>query len=393
MILCMLLAVSAFAVDSDRDGLTDDVEASLGSSPMHKDIFVEIDWLVVNGRSMKPRPGFAQIVTSIFDSAPVTNPDGTAGIRIHLEFSNAIKTNRQTVGSFTPIFPSSYDWTEFDSIKQQFFAQSKRNTHHYVLFAKDIGDTDGLPSGISGISRNVASIKAGASDFIVALGGNYWFNYPKPAEYKWTQAGTFVHELGHNLGLRHGGLDNTSYKPNLLSVMSYCYQTDGIPYTYTGGRRAYLYDYSRRSLPPLNENSLNEFNGLGAGARDASGVYGATWFHYDGEKFEQFQTFDATRNVDWDRSGSLGSGVRTNLNQDFTYDPQGNAHHKYSTLRGFAEWSKLVYDGGLIGKIAATVLPATTHTRCLDATQHRRMRRTEISDIPRITRADVARRK
>lgn len=35
------------------------------------------------------------------------------------------------------------------------------------------------------------------------------------------QAGTFMHELGHTLGLLHGGRDITNFKPNYLSVMSY----------------------------------------------------------------------------------------------------------------------------------------------------------------------------
>ena len=30
-----------------------------------------------------------------------------------------------------------------------------------------------------------------------------------------------MHELGHNLGLRHGGGDDTRCKPNYLSIMSY----------------------------------------------------------------------------------------------------------------------------------------------------------------------------
>ena len=41
-------------------------------------------------------------------------------------------------------------------------------------------------------------------------------------------AGTFMHEMGHNLGLRHGGSENTNRKPNHLSVMNYNLQ-GGIP--------------------------------------------------------------------------------------------------------------------------------------------------------------------
>ena len=32
--------------------------------------------------------------------------------------------------------------------------------------------------------------------------------------------GTFIHELGHDLGLHHGSVDDVNYKPNHLSVMN-----------------------------------------------------------------------------------------------------------------------------------------------------------------------------
>src|SRR5262249_59959414 len=73
------------------------------------------------------------------------------------------------------------------------------------------------------------------------------------------QVGTFMHELGHTLGLRHGGPDNDNCKPNYLSVMSYSRQfSDGVPLT---ARRL---DYSRSALLSLNESSLQESFGIGA---------------------------------------------------------------------------------------------------------------------------------
>lgn len=33
------------------------------------------------------------------------------------------------------------------------------------------------------------------------------------------QAGTLMHEFGHNLKLRHGGDENLNYKPNYLSPL------------------------------------------------------------------------------------------------------------------------------------------------------------------------------
>jgi X-X-X-Leu-X-X-Gly heptad repeat protein len=73
------------------------------------------------------------------------------------------------------------------------------------------------------------------------------------------QAGTLMHELGHSLGLTHGGLyydTPGSYaptlepncKPNYQSVMSYQFQVDLLD----NG----VLDYSEQSLSPLNEASL-----------------------------------------------------------------------------------------------------------------------------------------
>ena len=56
------------------------------------------------------------------------------------------------------------------------------------------------------------------------------------------QSGTFMHELGHVLGLGHGGDSGINLKPNYLSVMSYAFQL-GIP-TSSGSR----IDYSRSAL-------------------------------------------------------------------------------------------------------------------------------------------------
>ena len=73
------------------------------------------------------------------------------------------------------------------------------------------------------------------------------------------QAGTFMHELGHALGLTHGGLyydTANSYiptlepncKPNYQSVMNYQFQVDLLD----DG----ILDYSEQALSTINENSL-----------------------------------------------------------------------------------------------------------------------------------------
>jgi len=85
-----------------------------------------------------------------------------------------------------------------------------------------------------------------------------------------TQAGTWAHELGHTLGLRHGGSDNANCKPNFQSVMNYLFQVRGL----TGFPDGLAHvDYSGQQLPPLDEASLDESVGIGAAS-----TYRTRWF-------------------------------------------------------------------------------------------------------------------
>jgi len=361
----LLFGGFAYAVDSDGDGLSDSTEAYLGSSPLHKDVFVEIDWFIVNGRSMKPRPGFVEFVQSVFAAAPVLNPDGTYGIRIHVELSQGIRTNQAVLGYSETNSSDSYNWGQFDAYKSAYFTPSKRSTHHYCLFVADYGDQNGKATRSSGISRNPDNFVAGASDFIVSLGSlpdskndEGWYNHPTPGRFKYTQAGTFVHELGHNLGLRHGGTDHVNYKPNLLSVMNYSFQTDGIPYTRKDGVHFRIFDYSRFYLPALDENNLNEAAGLGPFASDNFGNYGTTYYFEKPDKHhDQIDLWDATRSVDWNKDGRINTS-RAEINAD----------KKLTVLRSNQQWRELVFTGGWIGKSglsAASALPTVTRMRCM----------------------------
>jgi hypothetical protein len=94
----------------------------------------------------------------------------------------------------------------------------------------------------------------GGADSLVTLG--LWGPVGQTVN---VQAGTLMHEMGHSIGLTHGGFyydTPGSYlptfepncKPNYQSVMSYLFQVDlldnGLP------------DYSEQSLSPLDETSL-----------------------------------------------------------------------------------------------------------------------------------------
>lgn len=73
-----------------------------------------------------------------------------------------------------------------------------------------------------------------------------------------------MHELGHTLGLGHGGGGTENCKPNYLSVMSYLFQTSGLQRAAPGSPT--FFDYSRDAYPTtagvLIENALDENIGI-----------------------------------------------------------------------------------------------------------------------------------
>ena len=76
-------------------------------------------------------------------------------------------------------------------------------------------DFDGTGAYLEVADHASLTFGDGASDFVVSLGG--WSGQTGTQD---QQAGTYKHELGHNLGLRHGGEDHTQWKPNYLSIMN-----------------------------------------------------------------------------------------------------------------------------------------------------------------------------
>ncbi len=365
----LLLAPCASAVDTDGDALEDTVEATLGSNPNHKDIFVEVDWLIVNGRDMAPRAGVIEKLQAAFAAAPVTNPDGIGGVTLHVDLSDAIADSRDAIGSDDAA--GEYEWGDFDAIKAANFTPSRWATHHYCLFAKAIGGYGGVPTTISGTSRNGADFTAGASDFIVSLGADTWYEWPSSSLYYLVQTGTFMHELGHNLGLMHGGVDHVNYKPNFLSVMNYLFQLWGVLHNGVSE-----YDYSRIKLPDLNEKSLNEKKGLGSGAAG----WGTGWHLDNGHGgFQYYEVLSASKKVDWNKDGKKKSGVKADINRDGTRKSNGAYVPKTGVLKGGVdEWTRVSFGGGLVGgaRAESTLLRATHAPSCLtfdDAARHTRV--------------------
>ena len=71
------------------------------------------------------------------------------------------------------------------------------------------------------------------------------------------------HELGHNFGLGHGGVDFENYKPNYVSTMNYYWGDNGLGIdTNCDGIGDGVLGFSSGEKPDLNENALIEANGI-----------------------------------------------------------------------------------------------------------------------------------
>lgn len=342
-------------IDFENDGIVDLDLPAMGADPQHKDIFVEVDYMVlagVGGHTHKPKLDALQIAIDTFNNAPVANPDGVNGIRIHIDagsdtimnpVTNATwgtRTRSDVLAHQTNLGTGSYDWTAFDGIKGVGVGGSlsiqRANVFHYCIFAHNL--SSGLGS-TSGISRGIP-----ASDFIVSLGG--WTGSTGTTN---EQAGTFIHELGHNLSLRHGGDDHSNYKPNYLSVMNYFFQTRGLR---VGGADG-TFDYSRFLLPSLDENALNETTGLSGVAGTAG--YG-TRFYSSGVSLI---TNSINGAIDWDNDADGGTEVAVAMDV--------NNSGVRSVLGTSDNWAEIRFDGGAVGHLGESItLPQTTPSTDID---------------------------
>jgi hypothetical protein len=305
--------------DKDGDGIPDDWEVNgvdytyppdgskhhldlkndYGASPQHKDIFVWIAWMEDATHTHKPEPEAIAIVKQAFANAPVQNIDGYPGVNLHVVFAPEPIPEKQVIGSVDA--DGNYDWSEYDALEQKYFPKELQGIFYFCLFAHDI-DADHN----SGITKNIPG-----REFIVALGG--FTNMVGTAQEK---AGTFMHELGHALGLRHGGFDDINFKPNYLSVMNYLFQLNGLPINGVQGN----YDYSRFKLD-CSESKLNKHEGL---TSDPSLTkYGTQYYccaACKGNNSIPVNVPSITGTpTDWNCDGNLQTGIiATDINNDNT---------------------------------------------------------------------------
>jgi hypothetical protein len=196
--------------DADGDGTVDVDLPALGADPLRKDLFVEVDWM----QGTAPDMDIWTNVEDAFDNAPILNSDGSQGIAIHIdrgagsggEGGDAVTfTDLIRYDDNTPLKNRNYE--NFFDIKSANFDSAREDIFRYCLFANDNGHSPGF----SGRANNIPG-----RDFFVTL--ETWGARGMREDY---QTGTFMHELGHTLNLRHGGFENANEKDNYNSIMQY----------------------------------------------------------------------------------------------------------------------------------------------------------------------------
>ena len=455
-------------IDADDDGTVDLAlhRAPYNADPNRKDVFVEIDYMdctvgastdacdPANAHPKYPgnfvththrlnKPMYQRslrLVREAFADAPVSNPDGTTGISLHLMVDEAIPEHSPmffgdesfpdpNATAANNMQPSSTNFSElkygtaacdgyFGTATERASGscavtlEARGQVFRYAVVGHDqAGDLDA--SGVADLPGDDLFITM--DDAYFAATYNTSKNWGTSVKQEWSDefATTFMHELGHTLGLRHGGGDHVNWKPNYLSVMNYGLDSNVTAYANTvdfgrlnesrmvmtnmTSHQAYaatnytiyesnhtivvdeqvngalkrttvtfdrlnassspagdLYevnttdnrvvpylrigshvDYSRTRRPSLDEQSLDEYAGVG----DPAPGWEWTVFHVAGKT-----SFVAPVGwpANWDRDGNVTADVTENINYAAADDDLSKAPNQ--TLHGYDDWANLIYD-------------------------------------------------
>lgn len=330
-------------VDVNGDGFPDIFFSD--ANPRRQDIFVEVDCMV--DRCTKPTRGkFVEevfdAVKEVFANAPVRNYDGTQGISIHFLVDEVDIPLEDNIGvewfntDGKDLFGTK---DERQNINKDKIIKSKTDDFlfHYVLF---VNKYDGENGGAGEMPGN---------DLVIANKQGFLGILNDSLE---VQASKLLHELGHNLGLGHGGriqdkedsqktiADDTNCKPNYLSAMNYA-RSYSIDYGLLGLRKLErIFNYSNEKLITLDENALDESVGIGT---DQFTIFGPPE-----------SRISNGHSIDWNRDGDTtdenvnktvinGRVMSTDIN--WVSDKIDKCGSNTETiLEGSNDWSNLLFD-------------------------------------------------
>ena len=194
------------------------------------------------------------------------------------------------------------------------------------------------------------------NDFMVSLAASNLFFLISGQRRIEIESGALMHELGHNLGLFHGGPQGSDLddKPNHLSVMHPLYQFTNIPYWKPSGSETFSGipcagcsrpDYSHAALAPLSEASLVEAAGVGGEVLPPAHQYDLVRYYTTvgcGTTCSGTPITNCPRTgpnsgpIDWDGNGTIDPGT-------ISADLNGNGFAD-ETFVGADDWSFLRFD-------------------------------------------------
>jgi len=218
--------------DTDGDGYPDGMEvrcgeAIPGADPLRTDIYVEVD----STQSTTLSDSVRASIVETFDSAPVSNPDGSTGIDIHLVADETNLSANGTVYSKHRAGPANdiYDFRRNHSAYRS-------DGYYYVLLTDDVaynGDDYFVGAG----RPKIAAMERFDSTKITAS--------------------LFMHEFGHAMGLdaHQDGIDEERYtREEYNSVMNYNGLYKHLTYsngTDTVGRNEWQFVAENRTRPDV----------------------------------------------------------------------------------------------------------------------------------------------
>ncbi|MFJ9707786.1 OmpL47-type beta-barrel domain-containing protein [Streptomyces sp. NPDC101234] len=316
---------------------------AMGATVNKPDIFVQVDWMADTTHSHALSADAIKRVVNAFANSPYRRHSPSTGINLHvdagpdsiLDFATdktwgTLSTARklpETKNLGTSV-NGRYQWNAFNTIKTEdggFTSTGRAPIFHYAISAHNL-ESGSTSSGIA---------PTPGSDLIVSLG-----SFANQVGTVSEQAGTFMHELGHNLNLEHGGNNNVNHKPQYFSVMNYLYQM-GL----TSGSTTGTMDFSRQNTA-LDENSLDERS-----YPTSSGNHDLKHYCPNQGGGGSFVTVPAAdKQVDWNCDGQITGLVGYDVNNDGAR----------TTLTGWDDWSNLLLRAGSIGTSSSGTMPAPT---------------------------------
>ncbi len=347
--------------DLDHDGEADVPLDRLGAVVGKADIFVEVDW--TRGHALAAE-GLSR-VQEAFADAPRENADGSSGIRLHIDNGRRSQLlgggrwGADSRGGEVPAAEAEYPlegkWAGFDKVKAAHFDRDRAPFFRYALSVRKLyrpsaETTLGEARRTDLQYEDGEDIKTG-TDFALGLGpfcSPAGSDCPGPVD---AQAGGFMHELGHLLGLTHGGADDLLDKPNFFSVMNYLYTAGTLlPSESPSSATAPILDYSRSGPPPgggpggtvatLDEEDIDESAGIVA-TGDAANYSALRGCNDDSRPGSSVYVLVPKMNepVDWDCDGEINPPYILDLNAD----------GKDSKLATVPEWDRVNLFGGAVG--------------------------------------------